>query len=210
MCVATALGLAGTVIGGIAQYQSARAQANAAQANAESQAKTLEYNAAQARNEAAATSRQGANETAALEQKQRRLMASQRAVYGASGVELGNGSAGAVETSTALTAEQDKNQMRENYQRKRFGLVNEAVGMEYQARSARAGGEAYASAAKSAAGYGLAGSLMSGAGLVASKWDDLSSWWKGSRKSKAANGYLFGDNSDWHDTGNALYGLRGY
>ena len=75
--------------------------------------------------------------------------------------------------------------MRENYQRRRFGYINQAAGYEHQAAGARAGGEAYASAVENAGRAGLAGSLLTAAGTVSSKWDDLTGW----QKPKKSVGY---------------------
>ena len=86
--------------------------------------------------------------------------------------------------------------MRENYQRRRFGYINQAAGYEHQAAGARAGGEAYASAAENAGRAGLAGSLLTAAGTVSSKWDDMTGWMKPKKGVKRV--------ADWHDGGNAL------
>lgn len=58
----TAMSVAGSVYSGISGMQAAKAQASAARLQSEYQAQALEFNAAQARNEAEAVSRQGANE----------------------------------------------------------------------------------------------------------------------------------------------------
>ena len=165
--------VAGTLFSGVSQMQAARDQANAARMQSEYQARALEFNASQARSEAEAVSKQGAAEQEALARKQRAVAASGRAAAGASGLLLDSGTAAAVEESTELEAAQDRDILRQNYQRQRFGLVNQAVGLEHQAESARRGGEAYASAAENAGRAALTGSLLSAAGAVASKWDDM-------------------------------------
>ena len=170
---AAVISVAGTMYSGVSQMQAAREQANAARMQSEYQAQALEFNAGQARNEAEAVSKQGAAEQDALARKQRAVAAAGRAAAGASGLLLDSGSAADVETSTELEAAQDRDVLRGNYQRQRFGLVNQAVGYEHQAEGTRKGGEAYASAVESAGRAALTGSLLTSAGTVASKWDDM-------------------------------------
>ena len=146
--IATAMSVAGGVYSGITGMQAAREQANAARMQSEYQAQALEFNAAQARNEADAVSRQGANEVSDLQKRQRAVAASGRAAAGASGLLVDSGSAADVNAATEVQAESDRNLMRENYQRRRFGYINQAAGYEHQAAGARRGGEAYASAAE--------------------------------------------------------------
>ena len=107
-----------------------------------------------------------------------------------------SGSASDVNAAVEVQAEQDRNLLRENYQRRRFGYINQAAGYEHQAAGARRGGEAYASAAENAGRAGLAGSLLTAAGTVSSKWDDLTGWMKPKKGVKRV--------ADWHDGGNAL------
>ena len=194
--IATAMSVAGGVYSGITGMQAAREQANAARMQSEYQAQALEFNAAQARNEADAVSRQGANEISDLQKRQRAVAASGRAAAGASGLLVDSGSAADVNAATEVQAESDRNLMRENYQRRRFGYINQAAGYEHQAAGARAGGEAYASAVENAGRAGLAGSLLTAAGTVSSKWDDLTGWQKPKKGVKRV--------ADWHDGGNAL------
>ena len=179
----TAMSVIGGVYSGISSMQAANAQAKAARLQAEYQAQALEFNAAQARNEAEAVSRQGANEVSALAKRQRAVIASGRAQSGASGLLVDSGSASDVNAGTEVQAESDRNLLRENYQRQRFGYINQAVGYQYQANATRSGAEAYASAVQNAGRAGLAGSLLSAAGTVSSKWNDLTSWQSSKKKS---------------------------
>lgn len=171
--VAAVASVAGTLYSGVSQMQAAREQAAAARMQSEYQARALEFNAERARGEAEAVSKQGASEQEALARKQRAVAASGRAAAGASGLLVDSGTAAAVEEATELEAERDRDVLRQNYQRQRFGLVNQAVGLEHQAEGARRGGEAYASAAENAGRAALTGSLLTAAGAVASKWDDM-------------------------------------
>lgn len=186
---AAVMSIGGSLYSGITGMQAAREQANAARMQSEYQAQALEFNAAQARNEAEAVSRQGANEVSDLQKRQRAVAASGRAAAGASGLMVDSGSASDVNAAVEAQAEQDRNLLRENYQRRRFGYINQAAG-------ARRGGEAYASAAENAGRAGLAGSLLTAAGTVSSKWDDLTGWMKPKKGVKRV--------ADWHDGGNAL------
>lgn len=200
--IATVVSVAGSVYSGLSQMQAAREQAKAARMQGEYQAQALEFNAGQARNEAEAVSKQGAAEVEALARKQRAVAAAGRAAAGASGLLLDSGTAANVEVGTELQAEADRNVLRQNYQRQRFGLVNQAVGMEHQAEGTRAGSAAYASAVENAGRAALAGSLLTSAGTVAARWDDM--------LVKRSGGVRKSSVSDWHDGGNALFGLRGY
>lgn len=193
---AAIMSIGGSLYSGITGMQAAREQANAARMQSEYQARALEFNAAQARNEAEAVSRQGANEVSDLQKRQRAVAASGRAAAGASGLMVDSGSASDVNAAVEVQAEQDRNLLRENYQRRRFGYINQAAGYEHQAQGARRGGEAYASAAENAGRAGLAGSLLTAAGTVSSKWDDLTGWMKPKKGVKRV--------ADWHDGGNAL------
>lgn len=193
---ATVLSVGGSLFSGITGMQAAREQANAARMQAEYQAQALEFNAAQARSEAEAVSRQGASEVSDLQRRQRAVAASGRAASGASGLLVDSGSSSDVNAAVGVQAEADRNLLRENYQRRRFGYVNQAVGLEHQAAGARRGGEAYASSVENAGRAGLAGSLLSAAGTVAGRWNDLSGWQQRKPKVKRA--------ADWHDGGNAL------
>ena len=171
--VAAVASVAGTLYSGVSQMQAAREQAAAARMQSEYQARALEFNAEQARGEAEAVSKQGASEQEALARKQRAVAASGRAAAGASGLLVDSGTAAAVEEATELEAERDRDVLQ------RFGLVNQAVGLEHQAEGTRRGGEAYASAVENAGRAALTGSLLTSAGAVAAKWDDMAVGRKG-------------------------------
>ncbi|ANZ44235.1 hypothetical protein BED41_03495 [Cloacibacillus porcorum] len=173
--------------------QAAKEQAKAAEMQSEYQARALEFNAGQARGEAEAVSRQGAAEQEALARRQRAVAASGRAAAGASGLLLDSGTAANVEAGTELQAAADRDVLRQNYQRQRFGLVNQAVGLEHQANGARAGGAAYASAVENAGRAALTGSLLTSAGTVAAKWDDMAVGRNGLSMSSKEQMFLYPD-----------------
>ena len=159
---ATILSAVSTIGGGIMQYNALRAQAAAAQAQAEAQAQRSEQNAQLARNEAQATSEAGAREEEKLRDKIRRVQGAQAAAYGASGLSLASGSAGTVMADTAVEGEEDVTTLRENYQRKKFSIMNQATNYDHDAALSRAQGSA-----------ALGGSLLRAAGLVSKKWDSM-------------------------------------
>lgn len=185
--------VAGTLFSGVSQMQAAKEQAKAAEMQSEYQARALEFNAGQARGEAEAVSRQGAAEQEALARRQRAVAASGRAAAGASGLLLDSGTAANVEAGTELQAAADRDVLRQNYQRQRFGLVNQAVGLEHQAKGTRAGGAAYASAVENAGRAALTGSLLTSAGTVAAKWDDMAVGRKGLSMSSKEQMFLYPD-----------------
>lgn len=166
--------------------QAAKEQAKAAEMQSEYQARALEFNAGQARGEAEAVSRQGAAEQEALARRQRAVAASGRAAAGASGLLLDSGTAANVEAGTELQAAADRDVLRQNYQRQRFGL-------EHQANGARAGGAAYASAVENAGRAALTGSLLTSAGTVAAKWDDMAVGRNGLSMSSKEQMFLYPD-----------------
>ena len=155
------------------QYNASRAQAAAARAQAEAQAQRSEQNAQLARNEAQATSEAGAREEEKLRDKIRRVQGAQAAAYGASGLSLSSGSAGTVMADTAVEGEEDVTTLRENYQRKKFSIMNQATNYDHDAALSRMTGNAQASAYRAQGSAALGGSLLSAAGLVSKKWDSM-------------------------------------
>ena len=170
----TVLAVTAQVVSGIAAYNASKSQAEATRAAADQQSKVLENNAALARAEAEATGQQGFNEENRLRENARRLAASQRAAFGADNVSLASGSALDVGVDTAVQSDLDAGLLRQNYQRKRVGLENEAAQYGWQARESKRLGDFKASALESAGRQQLFGSLLSSAGTVASKWSSLS------------------------------------
>ena len=177
--VAAVASVAGTLYSGVSQMQAAREQAAAARMQSEYQARALEFNAEQARGEAEAVSKQGASEQEALARKQRAVAASGRAAAGASGLLVDSGTAAAVEEATELEAERDRDVLRQNYQRQRFGLVNQAVGLEHQAEGTRRGGEAYASAVENAGRAALTALSL----LRPARWPPSGTIWRSEGRS---------------------------
>lgn len=182
---ATILSAVSVIGGGIMQYNALRAQAAAAQAQAEAQAQRSEQNAQLARNEAQATSEAGAREEEKLRDKIRRVQGAQAAAYGASGLSLASGSAGTVMADTAVEGEEDVTTLRENYQRKKFSIMNQATNYDHDAALSRMTGNAQASAYRAQGSAALGGSLLSAAGLVSKKWDSMFQTYAPRRKSFA-------------------------
>lgn len=171
-----AMGLTGAsaaqnFVGSVSQARNQRAtlesQARVAEINAglaETNAKTLETAAMDAE-------RRGAVEEQASRRKYAGLKGSQRAAYGASGVDLGSDTAVDVLTSTDMLSDEDAATIRENAVRTAWGYRMEAV----NARGAGGQQQMQANAARASA-RGLsptqAGvtSLLSGATQVADSW----------------------------------------
>lgn len=89
-----------------------------------------------------------------------------RAGAGASGLDVGSGSKAAIQDSQRAVTEIDMAQIRNNAARKAYGFDVEATQNSAQADLYRMG----ASDAETAGEISAAGSLVSGAGSVASKW----------------------------------------
>lgn len=208
----------------IAAKQNAEAQAAATRRSAETQAKLYEQNAELARNQAAANAQDERTAESQLRDRIRRTRASQAAAYGASGVSVDSGSPLIVDTDTAVQGEDDVLTLRNNYARKSNSYRNQASMYEGRASGVRSTGDidaqnilnsgyasaqnalnqgyAQANAAESSGRSALGGALISGTGLVADKWNYMSS----SSKKKTQNKYY----GSWYD-GKALdYGGYNY
>lgn len=96
------------------------------------------------------------------------LKSSQRAALGASGVDLGYGSAAELLTSTDLLKEIDMNQLEANALRSAWGYRTEAVNMRGQAAMADV------NARSINPWMSAASSLLGGAGQVATSWYNYS------------------------------------
>lgn len=171
--IGTALSVGGTIWQGYVNQQSANAQANAAMAQAESQARVLEYNAQQARADAAETTRQETDADRDLRYEQRAVRGSQAASVGASGSVLSSGDMTNISASTSMLQEQDLEANRKNYATQRNKYLNEAGVANWQAGLTRQGGKRQASILRSSGKNALLGSILTAGGTVASRWDDL-------------------------------------
>lgn len=163
MAIATGLSVASSIWSGYSGYQNAQAQAAAATESAESQARVLEYNASQARGDAARVSETETEADLELRQRQRAVRGQQAVAAGASGTAL-SGSYSDIALGTAVTQEQDLSALRRNYANQRMSYLNQAQSYEYQAANTRIAGQNQASAIKSSGTSGLLGSLLTAGG----------------------------------------------
>lgn len=168
-----AISAVGAVMQGVSSYNAAKTQAGIVRQQAEYQAQVYEQNAAQARNDAEATAKQGRYEEGQLRDKRRQIMGAQNAAAGASGLSLASGSMNDVAASTVIQSESDLDMLRRNYQQQKFKYINEGVQLQGQANMARTAGDNQAAALKSQGKSALLGSLLTSAGTVASKWDSI-------------------------------------
>lgn len=179
----------------IAAKQNAEAQAAATRRNAETQAVLYQQNADLARDQAEANRLDEATQEDKLRDKLRRTRGAQTAAYGASGISTNTGSPLVVDEDTAVQGEEDIDVLRSNYARKSNSLRDQATIYEGRGSTALNTGEidatnilnqgyaqaqnylnqgyAQANAISSSGNYALGGSLISGAGIVANKWNTI-------------------------------------
>ena len=171
MCIATmltALGMSsstaatvGTTIQAIGTLASAGAQYQSAQygkAMAEQNAKIAEQ-------QGLASLRQGALEQERIARRARQIQGQQRALYGASGVDISSGSPLEIQASTEYMAAQDKALVRYNAELKKWGFDVESANYKAQAQQ-------YGNMGKSAIVGGLLGAgstILNGSGVLGSK-----------------------------------------
>lgn len=139
---------ASTVVGAYGQYQQGQAANDAAKYNA----KMSEYAAQDAQ-------RRGEEEAAAIQRKAASLKSSQRAAQAARGLDVSYGTAGDLQDETDFFGQMDSATARAN-------AAQQAWSYRAQGTLARAEGRAAAYQGT----LGAAGTLLSGAGQVASKW----------------------------------------
>lgn len=171
--VGLGLGLLGTIYSGVQQRRAADEQAAIALAQSRRQGELLEQNSQLARDQAETVARQGWDEEEKLRRRARQMKGEQAAAYGASGVSLSSGSPLDLAYDTNQGLEEDLAQSRENWGRRKFGYVAQAGEYYAKAQMARAAGENQAAALKAQGRSAMLGSLLTGASLVAGKWDGL-------------------------------------
>lgn len=155
--VAAVASASATVYGG---YQ-AKQQGDAAN-------ETAKYNARLSENEAIKTRNKGAEEENQQRRRTAELISSQRASLGASGVEVGSGSALQLQTDAATLGEADALRIRSNFGDAAQGLDDQAELTRIEGKNAKSAGKnAFTGSILSAAGT-FAGST--GGQSVASKW----------------------------------------
>lgn len=154
---------AGAAQQAVGSYYSARAQQSALNL----QADIAEINAKAALSQADAAMAAGERQGAQIKLRAGQVKASQRAAMAANGIDLGVGSAVAVQTTTDAMGQIDAAAVDSNAVRAAWGLRTEATNYGNQARMARA----------SASGLSPVGSavtsLLGGATSVAASWYDL-------------------------------------
>lgn len=150
MCepVTLALMAAGTAMTAYGQYQQGQAANDAAKYNA----KMAEYGAQDAQ-------RRGEEEAAAIQRKAASLKSSQRVSLASRGLDIGYGTAGDLQDQTDFFGQMDAGTARSN-------AAQQAWNYRAQGTLARAEGRSAAYQGM----LGATGTLLSGAGQVASKW----------------------------------------
>lgn len=118
-----------------------------------------EYNAAIARNDAKDTIARGRIEEDTQRRRTAAQIGTQRANFGASGVQLDTGSPSDILVDTAIVGETDALTIRANAQRDARRLEQQANLDQFQGRAAKQAGNIRATS-----------SILSGAGKVASQW----------------------------------------
>lgn len=149
------MGAASAAAQGRAQAQQAQYQAAIARFNQQVALQNRDYAFAKGETEAQMYGRAAAQRQAAI-----------RARVGASGVDIGSGSAQDVQTSSQLVTSIDLQQIRANAARRAYG--EEVKGIEAGAQAQMY--DTAASNIKSAIPFQVAGSLLSGAASVSGKW----------------------------------------
>jgi hypothetical protein len=141
---------ASTVVGTYGQYQQGQAEKDAARYNA----KMSEYAAQDAQ-------RRGEEEAAAIQRKAASLKSTQRAAQAARGLDVSYGTAGDLQDETDFFGQMDASTAR-------YNAASDAWNYRAQGKLARAQGKAAAYQAK----MGAAGTLLTGIGQVAGKWEN--------------------------------------
>lgn len=168
---AVALSAASTVFGGIAQANAARQQAAIQRQEAEHAARQQEFNAQRARVEADDIADKARDEEKRMRDQAAQVKGAQRAAIGASGFDVGSGSAMDLLRETEIIEDEDAYTIRFNAKRAQGARIAEAQNSEWGAKASRVAGENKARATNNAGKAALWGSLLSAGSLVASKWD---------------------------------------
>lgn len=146
-------------IAAVALATGAVMQGYAAKQQGEFEDDVSKYNARQLENEAVQTRNKGTEEENRQREKTAQLTSLQRAQLGASGVDVGSGSALALQEDADLLGEADALRIRSNFE-------DAATAQEDQALITRASGKA----AKKAGQNAFNASLLQAGGTVAAQW----------------------------------------
>ena len=134
-------------------------QGYAAKQQGEFENDVSKYNARQLDNEATRTRNKGTEEEIKQRDKTAQLTSLQRAQLGASGVDIGSGSALALQQDAELIGEADALRIRSNFSDAATSLEDQSDITRSQGRAALQGGQ-----------KAFAGSLLSAGGSVAGQW----------------------------------------
>jgi len=160
--MAAAIGIIGGVVSAMGAIQQGKAQADAANY----QAQVARNNEIIALQQAAYTRQEGANQAHQQDLKARQTIGSQKAILGASGVDVETGSPLAIQQSQAELARLDTLTVQSNAERKAWGFDVEATNQKAQAGLYRM----QAQNAKKAAALSAFSSILGGFGKFAGKW----------------------------------------
>jgi len=161
----TALGMQGFGVG--MSTAGAFYTAQGQQSTLSAQAHIDENNAKMATMSAQSALLTGQREEQAKRLTTAQLKSTQRAAIAANGIDLGSQSPVAVLTSTDVVGEVDANEIAANAMRKAFGYQTQSVNYSNRARGARAAADGINPIASAG------GTLLTGAGAVASSWYKL-------------------------------------
>lgn len=166
MCGVAEAGLALTALSTAASAYGMYQQGQAAQDQANYQAKIMDRNAQIAGMNAADAERRGQIEEKQLRLRTANIISDARSGLSGSGVVVDTGSPLDIQTDTAAWGEYDVQTQRWNTAKEVWGIKNQAADYTAQSGLYRTAGANAASAGMT----GAAGSLLSGAGTVADKW----------------------------------------
>jgi len=168
MCEPTTIMMGIAVAGSLMSAAGQAQQGAAAQSSANFNAQVAQNNAIIARQQAGTARDIGKVEAAQVGLKARQLAGLQRASLAGNGVLVGSGSAADIVGDTTLQSRVDTQTIRENAARKTMGFLQQGSNFDAQSGLLIATG----SNAASAANMQATGTLLSGAGTVAGKWQD--------------------------------------
>jgi hypothetical protein len=176
-----------TAFGTYQNYQAANAQADAQAKNYEYQAQVAEQNARLANRQAESNAEAGAMKAAQVLQRARQVKATQAAAYSANGVDISSGSALDILSDTEAQGKLDQAQTLYDAANNTWSLQTQATNYENQASADRAS----ASNARSAGKMNAMSALLTGVSSLASQYSSFknSGAIKDSKPSASASGY---------------------
>ena len=157
--------MAPTVLSGFTNAVGTYASASTQRAAAYYQANMLDLNAQMAERAAQGELQRGQREEQSVRLRTAQLKSSQRVALAANGVDLGQGTATDILTSTDVMGEMDANTVAANALRSAFGYRTQALNYTNEARTRRESAPS--------PGMALATSLMGSATSVSEKWTGL-------------------------------------